>query len=238
MTDLLQKRSTGPLARAYRQEWRLFRREYARIFAVVALVLIAGTAGGFLYFHSHPDKAAQTLETLNKIVVAKVPRSATGAALATAIFWNNLRASLIALVLGLFPFLCLSAVLPLINGGALGLLIFALAQRGMSVPLLLLVDLTPHGIFEIAAWLYGSSLGIYLSLNMARRLLTPAAPEAMLPSGADGGENPAVIASEPGRPPLIRQVLTSFARVVVPLLVIAALIEAFVTPALHKAVFK
>ena len=237
MTDRRSERGSRTLARAYQAEWRLFRREYARIFAVIALVLVAGTAGGFIYFHSHPDKAGQTLETLNKVVVAKVPRSATGLALAWAIFWNNTRAALIALVLGLFPFLCLAAVLPLVNGGALGLLIFALTERGMSVPLLLLVDLAPHGIFEIASWLYGSSLGVYLSLNLVRRLLTPAVPPVTLQTEPEGAENPA-IASEPGRPPLIRQVLTSFVRVVVPLLVIAALIEAFVTPALHKAVFK
>src|SRR5512137_1623446 len=108
MADLLQKRSTGTLARAYRDEGRLFRREYARILAIATLALVVGTMAGFLYFQAHPDKAGQALSSLNKIVMAKVSRTATGAGLAWAIFWNNLRASLIALALGLLPFLCLS----------------------------------------------------------------------------------------------------------------------------------
>jgi stage II sporulation protein M len=226
----------GSLRRGCRNEWTWFRKDYARIFALVTLVLIVGVTVGFLYFHAHPDKAAQALTSLNKIVLAKVPRTTTGPALAWAIFWNNLRASLIALVLGLFPFLCLSAVLPLINGGALGLLVFALTERGMSVPLLLLVDLAPHGVFEIAAWLYGSSLGVYLSLNLVRRLLAPGIQPAPLGPGPDDAEGVST-APEPARPALIKQVLTSFLRVVVPLLVVAAIIEAFVTPALHRAVF-
>ncbi len=236
MMDRQSGRGSRTFARAYRDEGRLFRREYARILAIATLALVVGTMAGFLYFHAHPDKAGQALSSLNKIVMAKVSRTATGAGLAWAIFWNNLRASLIALALGLFPFLCLSAVLPLFNGGALGLLIFALTQRGMSVPLLLLVDLAPHGVFEIAAWLYASSLGIYLSLNLVRRLLAPAVPPILLPSGpADAGDSS--VPSAPSRPPLVRQVLISFVRVVVPLLFVAALIEAFVTPALHRAVF-
>jgi stage II sporulation protein M len=220
----------------YRNEWALLRSRYWKIFVAVALVLVVSAVVAFHYFGAHPAKADQALSSLRTVVLAKMPHKASGPGLALAIFWNNLRASVIALAAGLIPFLCLSAFLPIVNGGALGLLVFALKSKGRSVPLVVLVDLVPHGMFEIMAWLYASCLGVYLSLNIVSRVLAP--------RGMDGRSAPSDVPSETRAKgsaaenvSLVVQVLTSFVRVVIPLLLAAALIEAFITPLLHKAVF-
>jgi stage II sporulation protein M len=121
-----------------------------------------------------------------------------------------------------------------VNGGALGLLVFALKIKGLSIPLVILVDLVPHGIFEITAWLYASCLGVHLSLNIVSRVLAPrrcdqesVSPEKFFETNGDD--------STLGDVSLFAQVLTSFVRIVVPLLLMAAMVEAFITPILHKA---
>ncbi len=221
----------------YRSEWRIFRDQYARIFGLMALLLFGAAVAGFFYFAANPAKTESAVLALNKSVLAKVPQESSGASLALAIFWNNLRASLIALILGLVPYACLSAVFPVINGGILGLLIFALQMHGGGVLLRLGVDLLPHGLPEISGWLYATTLGVYFSIQMVRRLLAPL-PAAEGASG-DGAAAPGSRPAAEPRPGmnLFRQVLTSFLRVVIPLLLIAALIEAFLTPLLHRAVY-
>ena len=219
---------------AYKDEWALFKSRYWKIYVVTALVLIFAAVIAYHYFAAHPSRSDQALSALKKIVLAKMPHKASGPGLALAIFWNNLRASVIALAAGIIPFLCLSAFLPIVNGGALGLLVFALKSKGLSVPLVVLVDLVPHGVFEISAWLYASCLGVFLSLNIVSRVLAPRrANEESVSSGksfeTDGDDSSLRDVS------LFAQVLTSFWRVVLPLLLVAAVVEAFITPLLHKA---
>jgi len=224
---------------AYKSEWALFKSRYWKIYLVTALVLILGAVIAFHYFAAHPAKSDQALAALKKIVLAKMPHKASGLDLALAIFWNNLRASIIAAAAGLIPFACLSVFLPIVNGGALGLLVFALKSKGLSIPLVVLVDLVPHGIFEITAWLYASCLGVYLSLHIVSRVLAPrsADQESVSPgkfSETYGAYDDDSLLEDVS---LFAQVLTSFWRVVLPLLLVAAAVEAFVTPFLHKAVF-
>jgi len=221
---------------AYKNEWDLFKSRYWKIYIVTALVLILGAVITYHYFAAHPAKSDQALSALKKIVLAKMPHKASGPGLALAIFWNNFRASIIALAAGLIPFLCLSAFLPIVNGGALGLLVFALKSKGLSVPLVILVDLVPHGIFEITAWLYASCLGVYLSLNIVSRVLAPRRDDQEAASPKRSSETYGKDSS-PEDIPLVPQVLTSFVRIVLPLLLVAAMVEAFITPILHKAFF-
>jgi len=236
MSSLAFRNGLAKIRNAYKNEWALFKSRYWKIYVVTALVLILGAVAAYYYFAAHPAKSGQALSALKKIVLAKMPHKASGPGLALAIFWNNLRASTIALAAGLIPFLCLSAFLPIVNGGALGLLVFALKSKGLSVPLVVLVDLVPHGVFEVAAWLYASCLGVYLSLNIVGRVLAPqradqesVSPGKFLETHGDDSSLEDIS--------LFAQVLTSFWRVVLPLLLAAAVIEAFVTPLLNKAVF-
>ena len=78
------------------------------------------------------------------------------------IFWNNLKASLFAIILGItlgiFPLVIL-----VVNGYLLGFVSrFAVNERG----LLVMWQLLPHGIFELPAIIISIGLGIKIGADM------------------------------------------------------------------------
>lgn len=125
--------------------------------------------------------------------------------LASAIFVNNGVKTFLVLVLGL-----LGGVLPvgflLLNGYAIGWVLYLSIQSKGIVSSLLAI--APHGIFELPAVLLGASIGIFLGARAVRRLF---------------GKLEASLKSDFGRS------LKFFWRVILPLLLLAAFVEAFVT---------
>ena len=128
--------------------------------------------------------------------------------LAVAIFLNNTIKALLVIVsgpvLGLFPVIFLLA-----NGAALGFVLsVSIRSRGVLTALLAIL---PHGIFELPAILLATSMGLLLGGSGMKKLFRL-------------GETS--IRSE------LALALKFFVRIVVPLLVIAALVEAFLTSVL------
>jgi stage II sporulation protein M len=126
-------------------------------------------------------------------------------ALAAAIFLNNTIKALLVIVgglaLGIFPVIFLLA-----NGAALGFVLAAsMHSRGVLNALLAIV---PHGIFELPAIILATSMGLLLGRSAIKKLFR---------SGETSIGREFALA------------LKFFARIVVPLLVIAALVEAFLT---------
>jgi len=78
------------------------------------------------------------------------------------IFLNNLKSSLFAFLLGVAVCLFPIALL-IINGYLLG---FVLHQAIQAGGILVIWKLLPHGIFEIPAILISTGLGIYLGFNL------------------------------------------------------------------------
>lgn len=137
---------------------------------------------------------------------------------ATNILVNNLRATLLVFVGGLFSFSVLGIIAYLINvslvGGVLG--IFSLI--GYSPTLLFAAGLLPHGLFEIPALMLASAV----VLRMGAALVTPQVGKSM-------GQ----VLLE-----LIADCAKVLLGVVTPLLVLSALIETYITPAILFAVMK
>ena len=74
-----------------------------------------------------------------------------------------------------------------------------------------LMAILPHGIFEIPALLLGISMGILLCRELTRKIL---------------GTNKMPVLER------IKGIINTFVVLVVPLLIVAALIESFITPSL------
>lgn len=128
--------------------------------------------------------------------------------LAAAILLNNALKTLAVILFG-----CLFGVVPgfflFANGIALGLVFsMSLQSRGLWMSL---VSIVPHGILELPAVFFGTSIGLMLGAHAVKTLFKKA--ETTL-----GTE-------------LIRG-LKFFCTVIFPLLLIAALVEAFLTSAL------
>ena len=128
--------------------------------------------------------------------------------LAAAIFLNNTLKTVLAILLGSL-FGIIPAVFLLGNGIALGVIFSLSAQtRGLWLSLLSIV---PHGLLELPAVFLGTSIGLMVGSRVIKQFFRP--PET-------------TIGSE------LVQGLRFFITVILPLLFIAALVEAFLTSSL------
>jgi uncharacterized membrane protein SpoIIM required for sporulation len=103
-----------------------------------------------------------------------------------------------------------------------------------------LTQILPHGVFELTAVLYATSVGLYLSAAMGKRALaawrkrrTRRQGQPPPPAGQANFLETYPERSEAQNESLAGNVFRSFFLVVLPLLLVAAFIESFVTPILR-----
>jgi stage II sporulation protein M len=134
------------------------------------------------------------------------------------IFTNNIKATLVILLGGLISFSVLGMIAYLINVGLVGVVLGVFKLIGFSPALLFAAGLLPHGIFEIPALMLASAV----VLRMGAILVTPQIGRSM-------GQ-------------VIFEALADWFKVyiglVVPLLAVAAFVEAYVTPSILFNVMK
>ena len=240
-------RAAGPAGRIrslLREEREAWRRHYKKYFKHAARALGLGFVGGFLYFLLWPAQEQKALElVINALKDIRLEGSAL--VLALTLFYHNARASVLAVAAGAVPFLFLPILDPLVNGAVLGLLASVSKHNGLDVPRIILTQILPHGVFELTAVCYATSLGLYLSAGMGKkaaaawRAKKARRPAAIAPgSGAAPGAPLEIPEIRPDRTEapdesLTRNVVRSFVLVVLPLLLVAALIEGFITPHLR-----
>ncbi|MCQ3935966.1 MAG: hypothetical protein DPW18_02845 [Chloroflexi bacterium] len=127
------------------------------------------------------------------------------------LFLNNTRAVAFIFVAGLVSFSVLGILIYMINIALIGGLYAVFELLGVqSLPMVFLAGVAPHGVFEIPALMIGSAVVLYIGAA----IVTPQTGKSM-------GE-------------VILELMADWAKIfvglVVPLLAIAALIEAYVTP--------
>jgi stage II sporulation protein M len=138
----------------------------------------------------------------------KIFRGLSRLELAAAIFLNNALKTLLGIVLGSL-FGIIPVVFLLANGIALGV-VFSLSVQSRG-PWLSLMSILPHGILELPAVFLGTSIGLMVGSHAVKRLF---------------GRVETTLRGE-----LVRG-LQFFCTVILPLLLAAALVEAFLTSAL------
>ena len=266
-TPPLLKRLAELVGGLYHDERVMWNAHYRRYFKISARLLALGFILGFVYFLGRPAQETRALALVMK-ALKDIPLGAPPLVLALTICYHNALASALAVAAGILPFLCLPVLDPLVNGATLGLLASISKHQGLNVPLLFLKSVVPHGIIELPAVLYATSVGLYLSVSLSKRLLAAVRtkrvaagrePSAVplpgvsneIPAGHDGAESipeaggAGNVSGGQGKggdtyprymsPFLccLTQAARSFVFVVLPLLLVAAFIEAFVTPLLH-----
>lgn len=128
--------------------------------------------------------------------------------LALLIFANNAVKTFLVVVLGT-AFAIMPVAFIIVNGAALGFVLHLATQaRGFASSLLAIV---PHGVFELPAILLGAGIGMMLGVKVTRRLFRGV---------------PFQLRYELGR------AVKFFATTILPLLLIAALVEAYLTATL------
>lgn len=91
-----------------------------------------------------------------------------GSLSALGIFSNNLRACAFTMAYGLFPFIQLPALALGVNAMLLGVLAAWYAAEGYSL-LAYFAALVPHGIFELPALILAFAMGLYVCGHLTRR---------------------------------------------------------------------
>ena len=191
------------LSREERRAYAARLRPY--VFASVALFLV-GVAAGVLIVRQVPELAERFVEDLAAFVqqFSGMPRWQ----MAVAIFLNNSVKTLIAILLGTLLGI-LPAVFLLANGAALGVAFsLSIQTRGLWRSL---ASLGPHGVVELPAVFLGTGIGLYLGAHALKKL---------------GARSEKSLRGE------IFHGLKFFCAVILPLLLLAAFVEAFVTAAL------
>lgn len=127
-----------------------------------------------------------------------------------ALFLNNLEAVAFIMLYGLLPFIQLPALALGVNAMMLGVMAAWYAAEGIS-PLAYLAALLPHGVLELPALFLAFGTGLYICGQLTRRCRKDQSARSVWACMS-----------------LASQVLLS---VLVPLLLVAAFVEAYVTPA-------
>jgi stage II sporulation protein M len=185
-----------------------YHREFRQQVRVAAIAFLVVMVLGFVAALLLPDMAAGVVASFADAIRQSGILDKDGMPGMWAIFANNLRATALSAVLGFVPYLYLSA-LPLgVNAGILGLFGGFYLNSGYSL-LTYLAGILPHGIFELPAVVLALAMGIYLcrsTVDYMRRNT----------KGVMG--------------PLIANMARLFVLIVVPLLLVASVLEVYVTP--------
>lgn len=168
-----------------------------------------------LLFLSDPGLSQSYFKELQSLFSQKEFLDGTGLELWFGIFFNNIIASGISILLGVIPFLFLPIFALASNAIIIGLVGAVYQSNGIGW-FVFLVGILPHGIIEIPALLLGVSLGVNICLKLVRTILR---------RSIKGELKQAVIGS-----------LRIFILWIIPLFFIAAFIETFMTPILFNAV--
>jgi uncharacterized membrane protein SpoIIM required for sporulation len=134
------------------------------------------------------------------------------------LFVNNTRAVFVIFIAGLASFSVLGVLLYMVNISLIGGLFGVIEVLGFQPWTLFLAGVFPHGILELPALLFGSAAMLYFGAS----IVTPQVGKSM-------GE----VVIE-----LLADWVKIFLGLVIPLLAIAALIEAYITPAILLNVIK
>jgi uncharacterized membrane protein SpoIIM required for sporulation len=205
--------------RFYRRELPALLRDY-RLPLLVALIAAAGGLFGGGYVGSNYRVRLLDNYLAN---VGSAPASSIGLGLSIA--GNNIRVALFSNIFSLFVFGAFAFLVPAVAFAQIGFVASALSERGGSwLPLgansplqFLLAYVLPHGIIELPVALLSATMGIRVGVA----LMSP-------PKGFTVGQN-------------ILWSLAQFAKVwlfvLIPLFLIAGLIEGLVTPLIVQALY-
>jgi len=194
----------------YAEQWRLFKTKYGIHFLWIFILFFL--SGLTAYFYLLRDE--KLLVILAKWVTAMFNQKdiahldAQTGELAFGLFWNNSVACLLIFLSGFIPVFLPTLAIICFNGAIIGIIMAYLKFNGNSVMEFLLAGVVPHGIFEIPAIILAGALAVTITLGVYQKLDNRRFPLKSV----------------------ILDAFKTFLFVCLPLLLIAALVESFITP--------
>lgn len=186
-----------------------WRAEYGRYVGMTAAAFLVLLVLAYIAGRLFPDIPVSVISAFNEDIAGSGIVQEDGSFNVLALFTNNLRAMVLGLLYGFIPFLYLPALALGVNAAILGMLASLIDGQW----LLLAAGILPHGIFELPALFLSLAAGLCLCKNI----------------------NVYIRKNEKGvMKPLLLNILRVVVLLVLPLLVIAAVMETYVTPALMQ----
>ena len=125
---------------------------------------------------------------------------------------NNTIACGISIVYGIIPFIFLTMIPTTLNGFILGIVLgLGKATSGASALAIFIVGILPHGIFELPALIISMAMGMYLCLNLTLKIFRRGKEKIYK---------------------ILLEYVRIFVLVILPMLILAGVIEAYITPLL------
>jgi uncharacterized membrane protein SpoIIM required for sporulation len=205
--------------RFYRHDIPLLLKQQVKPLLVVTLVIIAATIMGVWLAQRFPiPREAFPLDDISASTFAQVQKIQLLPEISTSfIFSNNLRVMILAALASIFSFGALALILVLINGALVSYLISQIVMLGFNPWIFVAAFILPHGILEIPAIIIGFTFAVRIGVGF----ISP-------PEGLDVGQG-------------LLLTLANFVKVlvflVIPVLFVAAYIEANITPQIVLAVY-
>ncbi len=181
--------------------------EILAYFFILACLFLFSIYSGYLVAMNDPMIAKNVLTQFSQEFgfIKQLPRFL----IFFIIFINNTVKAFVAMLLGVL-FGLVPVLFVMINGIMVGIVVYVVGERIGTERVIML--LLPHGMIEIPAMLLACSYGVWLGRMFFERL-----------RGKD------VSMKE-----MIKEAVSKFVRTVLPMLLIAAFIEAYITPMLAK----
>jgi uncharacterized membrane protein SpoIIM required for sporulation len=207
------------LARIYRHDIPLLLKDQRLPLGIVLLTTVVALVVGSLLAQRYPippevfpleNVSPESFENIQRVQF--LPRIAT-----VPIFVNNVRVLILAAFVSVFTFGALTLTLTLVNMGVVGFIVAQVINMGYNPWLFILAFILPHGILEIPAIL----IGMAFALRIGASLISP-------PQGLDIGQALLLTGA-------------NFVKILIfliaPVLLLAAFIEANLTPQLVLAFY-
>lgn len=199
----------------YQKVWLFLKRLLRMVLLLLALFLAVAVVTHFILaaqYREDPASMARQMAQLAAMIDSKALVDESGHLSASGLFFNNFVATGMSVVAGVVPFLFVPLAALGLNASIMGMLSAMMTASGQGGLYELAVSVAPHGVFEIPALLLGAAMGCTLCVDISARILYRRRDMPFL-----------VLLSDMARLSVL---------VVVPLLAVAALLEAYLTPVL------
>lgn len=230
--------------------FKVFSKRLYKIFILMVVLFIVSAFITQLFLKHNPQYITNHIKELYSELKNAGLLDGTPLKCFIIIFLNNLKVSIVAVIIGLIPYLYLSAFVPIYNGFIIGLVITAIEISKQNALLFILLGIIPHGVFEMFAILYASSIGIYITKNVFifKQNYNKNLLGEVIPKASNIAYNNIFVTINPSKfnshkhdhkvylKDIIPEIIKSYVFIIIPLLVIAAFIETFITPELFALI--
>ena len=194
----------------YKDEFKFLKEKMLKQFLIQSLIFLLICIIIGILVSTNEKLGSSLYEYINEVFKQLDISPKPGLNMMVDLFLNNTRATAQIILLGLIPFLFLPIFSFVFNAVIIGAVVGMYPSMGFSITAALL-GIIPHGIFELPAMIYSMALGIYLNISIIKKMVSKDKKNINMKE-------------------ILLHIVKSYIFIIIPLLLIASIIEAFITP--------